>query len=105
MTTNFPAPNLPNEAMPWARDVVKKLQQLEKDAARTDSSVTSDNRAIAGQMGAVGRQIEELGSRVTHIVTLASVTVTASSVKSFSSATVSGTIPGVGSARNALISV
>lgn len=102
----LPRPNLPNAAMPWGRAVSEAVERLEKDTSRTNQTLEVENRSIAGQMGAVGRQIQELGSRVTRIVRPAPLTVTANSVNSWSSATRTATIPGVGSTgRHALISV
>lgn len=102
----LPRPNLPNAAMPWGRSITEAVESLEKTTSRTDQSLVSENRAFAGQMGAVGRQIQELGSRITRIVRPASLTVTASSSTSWASATRTVTIDGVGSTgRHALISV
>lgn len=102
----LPRPNLPNDSMRWGRAVTEAVEELKKGTSRTDQALVSENRAISGQMGAVGRQIQELGSRVTRIVRPAALTVTATSTTSWASATRTATIAGVGSTgRHALISV
>lgn len=102
----LPRPNLPNDSMRWGRSITEAVEELKKTTSRTDQSLVSENRAFAGQMGAVGRQIQELGSRITRVVRPASLTVNTNSTTSWASATRTVTIDGVGSTgRHALISV
>lgn len=102
----LPNPNLNPSSQPWARAITVAVQENTKDIDVLKKAMLSDNRAMAGQMGAVGRQVNELGSRSTRIVSAANLSVTATSSTSFSTATRNVNIPGEGrTSRHALISV
>lgn len=111
--TVFPRNNLNGDAVPWARAVENATLSNEQAIRNLELELLSENRSSAGQMGAAGRQIEllsaqatELGSRLSTVTIMDSVTVTSSSTTSWASATGSVTVPGVpGGERNAMIIV
>lgn len=90
----FPRPNLPPASTPWGRRVTEAIRLQERSIEDLGLSQSGLNRASAGQLGVVGRQIEALGlqqdeiianvteleSRSTHLATPASLAVTGSAV-------------------------
>lgn len=113
MADVFPRRNLNKSADPWGRDIEAVTMSNAERIENHERRVSGDNRAIAGQMGSVGRQVnilagqvEELAARVSNVIQVPNVSVTATSTTSFSSGSSSATIPGVGeSPRNAIIIV
>lgn len=111
MADVFPRRNLNKSADPWGRAVEAVTASNAERIDNHERRVSGDNRAIAGQMGAVGRQVnilagqvEELAARVSNVINVPNVTVTATSSTSFSSGSSMATIPGIGdSPRNAII--
>lgn len=104
MSDVFPRRNLPSNAEPWGRTVENATKANESKLQDIRLGAESNNLAIAGQMGIVGRQISELGSRVTQTLSMASVTVVATSSVAFSSSSGSISVPGTGSTdRRALV--
>ena len=61
----FPPHNLNPDSVPWGRDVQDKVRRQGYLLDNLITSSAGDNRAIAGQMGALGRQIEDLTQRRT----------------------------------------
>lgn len=102
----YPPSNLPSASVPWGRTVQNSTESNSRAVENLRLTAEGNNRASAGQMGVVGRQINELGSRITQTLTMNSVSVTATSTTSYASSTESITVPGVGTDdRFALISV
>lgn len=64
----FPRHNLNNEAVPWARALESDIREVSYRNANADLDVTGTNRSTAGQMGVLGRQVEDLRSRTTQVV-------------------------------------
>lgn len=104
MSDVFPRRNLPSNAEPWGRTVENATKANESKLQDIRLGAESNNLAIAGQMGIVGRQINELGSRVTRTLSMDSISVVATSSTVFSTSSGSIAIPGTGdSDRRALI--
>lgn len=61
----FPPHNLNPDSVRWARDVQDKVRNTSYSLDNLIVSSAGDNRAIAGQMGALGRQIQDLSERRT----------------------------------------
>lgn len=108
MSSVFPRSNLPPDAIPWGRAIQDLSIDNENKIAGLEASLLGENRSIAGQMGAIGRnilsiqgqqteiqaQINELSSRSSGVVAGASVSVTSSSSTTWASATRTVTVPG-----------
>lgn len=62
----FPPHNLNPDSVPWGRDIQDKLRNVIYAQQNSATASAGDNRAIAGQMGALGRQIEDLSGRSSH---------------------------------------
>ena len=93
--TVFPQNNLPPASVPWGRAPQNAVDSSTRNLGIMSLTSESDNRATAGQMGVVGRQITELGNRTTKTTSMSSISVTATST-SFSTATGNTLLPGVG---------
>lgn len=59
----FPRRNLPAAAEPWGRKHDEVVRQLVRNYENLKLATQGDNRANAGQMGVVGRQIETLSNQ------------------------------------------
>lgn len=59
----FPRRNLPAAAEPWGRKHDEVVRQLVRNYENLKLATQGDNRANAGQMGVVGRQIETLSEQ------------------------------------------
>lgn len=64
----FPRHNLNDAAAPWARGLEAAIREVSYRNANAELGMHGGNRATAGQMGAVGRQVEDLRSRTTQVV-------------------------------------
>lgn len=56
----FPQSNLPGEAVQWGRALQSAVEQTGSSVETLKQDFLSNNRSLAGQLGVVGRQIEEL---------------------------------------------
>lgn len=56
----FPQSNLPGEAVQWGRALQSAVEQTRSSVETLRQDFLSNNRSLAGQLGVVGRQIEEL---------------------------------------------
>lgn len=56
----LPQPNLPPDSVQWARETNKGVRDSSREIARLTLNQEMNNRATAGQMGVIGRQLEEL---------------------------------------------
>lgn len=63
----FPRSNLAPEAVEWGRGVERESRQTYYDLLDLNGAGKSDNRLQAGQMGVVGRQIQDLRARTTQV--------------------------------------
>lgn len=61
----FPPHNLNPDSVPWGRSIQDRVRSQGYSLDNLIISSAGDNRAIAGQMGALGRQIEDLTQRRT----------------------------------------
>ena len=59
----FPPHNLNPDSVPWGRTIQDRVRSQGYSLDNLIISSAGDNRAIAGQMGALGRQIEDLTQR------------------------------------------
>lgn len=64
----FPRHNLEPDAVPWARSVESSLRSMGYRNSNVNLGIKGSNRATAGQMGVVSRQVEDLRSRTTQTV-------------------------------------
>lgn len=64
----FPRHNLDEAAVPWARAIETSIRNASYRNLNAQLGMHGDNRATAGQMGVVGRQVEDLRSRTTQVV-------------------------------------
>ena len=111
--TVFPRNNLNPDAVPWGRAIENATTANGRAIEDLQLDLLGENRSTAGQMGSAGRQIEllaeqatELGSRLSTVTNMSSVSVTATSTTAWSSASGTVTLPGVeGGERNAMIIV
>ena len=72
----FPPHNLNPDSVPWGRSIQDRVRSMSYSLDNLLVSSAGDNRAIAGQMGALGRQIEDLSGRSSHTTNPPDVTVT-----------------------------
>lgn len=102
----LPQNNLPDEAVPWGRDLQGLALQTAHSANNLEDSLIMSNRATAGQMGALGRQIEELvRGRSTHVISIEDVAISRSTA-GISETSRSVTLPDpFESSRSALITL
>lgn len=56
----LPQPNLPPDSVQWARETNREVRDSSREIARLTLNQEMNNRATAGQMGVIGRQLEEL---------------------------------------------
>lgn len=102
----FPPSNLGDNSVEWARQMENLTRNNAYALQNMQTSLTGDNRATAGQMGALGRQISELQDRATVLVSRGSdLIVSSTSTVTFSTASWTDVIPGSGVTRSALISI
>lgn len=102
----FPARNLGQESEPWGRELEELTRSNSYRIDNIETSSRGDNRATAGQMGALGRQVEELRGRLSVLRTPGSISITPPAGGMFVSATaVANLPPPEGGARAAFISV
>jgi len=66
----FPRHNLDPEAVPWARGVEESIRSASYRNSNADLGIKGSNRATAGQMGALGRQVDDLRSRTTQTLSI-----------------------------------
>ena len=71
----FPPHNLNPDSVPWGRSIQDRVRSMSYSLDNLIVSSAGDNRAIAGQMGALGRQIEDLSGRSSHTTNPPDVTV------------------------------
>lgn len=103
-TDVFPPNNLPASSAPWGRKIEELARQNSYALTNTSISTTGDNRAIAGQMGALGRQISELQSRETATVERGSaLSVTSTGTNTFFSSDWVLTLPGGDGQRSSIV--
>lgn len=106
MADVFPRSNLPPDAVAWGRAVENEARNLSNAVISLGISSAGDNRASAGQMGALGRQVSELASRSNVTLFGDSISVTRTSGQNWASATRNISIPGAsGGTRAAFVSV
>lgn len=113
MNIVFPQSNLPAGAVQWGRAVERSVKDNATSLSRIQESIQGDNRANAGQMGIIGRQmtrlqesLDELESRVTNSYNMGSLSVTSTSGNPNNSNSKSITLEGVsGGPRKAIITV
>lgn len=53
----LPQPNVNDDAVPWARKITGATQDNTRELARVSQDLEMSNRATAGQMGVIGRQL------------------------------------------------
>lgn len=100
----FPANNLPVSSAPWGRKIEDLARENSYTLASATTAAVGDNRAIAGQMGALGRQISELQARETLSLPRGSaLSVTSTSTVSFATSTWAPTLPGGDGNRSSII--
>lgn len=63
----FPQSNLPGEAVPWGRALQSAVEETGSSVEVLKQDFLSNNRSLAGQLGVVGRQIEELETQQNEI--------------------------------------
>lgn len=59
----FPLPNLPNESIPWGREVQNQIQLAEIETNSTKETVNNVSRAFSSQLAVQSGQINELYDR------------------------------------------
>lgn len=59
----FPRRNLPSAAEPWGRKIDEVVRLQGRGISNLELSTQSNNRANAGQLGVIGRQIEVLSAQ------------------------------------------
>lgn len=67
-TPVLPQNNLNGDAVPWARDVTKLTQANSRDIERLEMFQEMSNRANAGQMGVLGRQVAAIAAQNDFLV-------------------------------------
>ena len=79
----FPDPNVDPAVRPWARKITEAVRGLGYEVVNTKQAQNGDNRAAAGQLAVLGRQIDtlnltvnDLRSRRSYIVNPAALSVT-----------------------------
>lgn len=104
----FPRNNLPPDAVPWGRTMEDRARQNAYQLENLRLAMLSENRAGAGQMGVVGRnldvigaqqssiqaQVDELGSRSSGTASASNLSISVSSTTSWASGTRDITVPG-----------
>lgn len=65
-TPVLPQSNVNDDAVPWARKITDLAQGSARDLVRVSQDLEMSNRATAGQMGVIGRQLSELQARSSH---------------------------------------
>lgn len=66
----FPQSNLPGEAVQWGRALQSAVEQTGSSVETLKQDFLSNNRSLAGQLGVIGRQIEELETQQNEISTV-----------------------------------
>lgn len=60
MSVVYPRNNLPEESVPWGRDIEARVKALEAQATTLRAQFLSYNRYQASQTGEIGKQIQQL---------------------------------------------
>lgn len=58
--TVLPQPNLNNEAVQWSRELNRRTRDTSRELSRLSQNLLMTNRANAGQMGVIGRQLDQI---------------------------------------------
>lgn len=99
----FPPSNLSGDSKVWSRNIEDRIRNLSYIADTLSLAINGDNRAMAGQMGAVGRQIEELSGRSTNIIGAAGFTTIATTANVWASSSLNVPIPPSPAGRRAAL--
>ena len=92
----FPRNNLNPDAVPWARAIEESVVQTAKAVGVVSGESLSENRAMAGQLGALGRQLNELQAREVAEYEISDVSITRSSGAGWGSSSRNFTVSGIG---------
>lgn len=92
----FPRHNLNPDAVPWARKIEEEVSSTTKALNDLFGEAKSENRSTAGQLGALGRQLNELQSRSVAQYSVSDISVTRSSGSGWGSSSRSVSVSGVG---------
>lgn len=66
-TRVIPQPNVNDEAVQWSRSITGATRDNDRGLSRLALNLEMNNRATAGQMGVIGRQLEEIAAAVEEL--------------------------------------
>lgn len=92
----FPRNNLNPDAVPWGRKIEEVVTKTAREVGRVSGESLSENRATAGQLGALGRQLNELQAREVAQYSVSDISITRSSGSGWGSSSRNFTVAGVG---------
>lgn len=103
-------PNLPPDAMPWARAIEAEIAELERSQQSSANRSESENRNFASQSAMIGSQIQsvwdqanEIQMRERYFLFGTGVSVTGGTSGAWNSASTTLTVPGSSGTRSARV--
>lgn len=106
MVDIFPPRNLPDRAQQWGRAIEGAITFDEKNLIQATQTTDNAGRSSSGQLAVLGRSLDEIASRSTDSIPLASISVSGSATaEPFPRVNTNVQFPAVPKNRNALLTL